>query len=151
MKDKYKVKRSRRQFRKPALTKPEKKEVNTLIKRVFVKNTEYKQYSKSQASIAVHTTAPYFSHLTNLGQNFTDATRVGDEFTLKSITARVGFNNGGAATSNAFVTWRIVVFQYKNSDVTPVATKMFLGSAAHPASAAGPFSSYDIEIGRAHV
>lgn len=93
------------------------------------KKIEYKQFAQGAGYANFSTSTFAASHLTPVPQGVRDTERIGDKVYARALHLRLGIQcniPGVAAPSNLFVNARVIVFQYKKTDSTPVAAEMFL-------------------------
>jgi len=103
------------------------KAVKRIVKKENKKNTEFKQHSNGVSQSTFYSGAgSAMIHLTDVAQGATDTTRIGDELTLNHIQIKLLLRNGLTNTSNELNTVRVMIFQYKSQDFTPLYTQLLL-------------------------
>lgn len=139
--------RNYKKTKKEPLSQAAKKQVAKIAKKVTEKETEAKQNSGAIAATIVYNGAGYLlDDLTDtISQSLTDSGRIADQIVLKSIELDIFFNNTVGAGTNAFVNWRVIVFQFKSKSV-PVPTDMLITTVANDGTNIGSFSSYNIDF-----
>lgn len=144
------VKKPRYAFKKKRkLAKSTVTAVKNIVKNEIKKEVEYKQYAAATTGVVPAYTGiagANFFNLTAIPQGPSDSTRNGDEVTLKHIHLRLFFINNTGLNSNPYVIWRVIVFQYKASDLVtaPTITNILLSSAANGGNS-GALSSRNID------
>lgn len=130
-----------------ALTRPQRTVVAKIAKKVVNRNEERKQYAAGIGSTAVYdgTAGSSVIHLSSVSQGLADNQRAGDEINIRSLRIRINCNNNFGNTANDFVTWRVIVFQYKNSNMAPTVAELFLQTAANGGTDYGAMSSRNID------
>lgn len=129
-----------------ALGKYQKKEVKQIVNKVLDGEEEHKQFSASDVLQSVWTGAgTKIVSLTSITQGDADNQRQGDEIHINSCHLRVGLFNNTGSGANPFVNFRVMIFQYKNSDMAPSVNQMFLTSNANNGNVAGTYSSRQID------
>lgn len=132
MKWKYKIPRKRKAVRQ-VLSKNQQTGVKQIVERKLKQNVELKQHAVSIGATEFYsgTAGTDIDLLTDMTQNITDTTRLGDEITLKSIELMMFFYNPSTAVSIPYSNVRVIVFQYIADPATaPAIAKMFLVSNA---------------------
>lgn len=103
------------------------KAIKNLVHKEVKKDVEHKQHTDGFTFTSTWGAigGTITDHITDIAQGVTDTTRVGDELTLVHIKVRGAILNG---TSNLYNDIRIIVFQYKNSDNTPIMDNLLQNS-----------------------
>lgn len=129
-----------------ALTDKQKKAVAKIAVKVTEKRVEHKLYIRSLLTQVVSDGAgSYFTELTSVPQGDTDSTRDGDELYLKHLDVMIRMSNGVGINSYGHIVWRVMLFQYKSQDNTPVISEMLSNSAANVGTVGGSFSHRNID------
>lgn len=141
----YYKKRNRKNCLKPQC----KKEVYKIVEKQIKAHAEIKQLSISTAAkqlVMLGSANAVFLDCMPIAGGSTALTRVANEITLRSVHIDLRFNNGtwhaAGTPGQQCVTWRVVVFQFKQDDaIVPLAVEMYKTSNANPLGTAqiGPY------------
>jgi len=142
---KYEAKsRAKTGAKSKALKPDQKKEVKALIAKEINVKAEAKQYSSGLALTNFYNgTGLILKNMTDVSQGLLDTNRVGDELYMKALHLRYAVYNGTGTTSNAYNVTRVIVFQYKDPDNTPIELQMFISTIMNGTYSA--FSSRNID------
>jgi len=112
---------------KAKVSQPMYKALKSLVHKEVKKDVETKQHTDGFTYTACYgaIAGTITDHITDIAQGVTDTTRVGDELTLKHIQVRGTVFNGATNNTNDI---RIIIFQYKNSDNTPIMDNLLQNS-----------------------
>lgn len=132
-------------MRKVALRQNQKKEVRKIVKRTIERTSEWHQYQLGSGFQTVYAGAgTVIIGLTRVTQGLQDNQRVADELTLQKIQIRLNMQNNQGAAANYWNLFRVMIFQYKNSDMAPSAGQL-LNIANANGGVVGTFSSRNID------
>jgi len=106
--------------------------IHKIVKSDLKKTEETKMFAASFGLTSIYggTAGALMQHLTGLAQAITDSDRVGDEITVKHLSMNFLLRNQVGATSNEFNDIRILIFQYKATDMLPIPSEMFITNNA---------------------
>lgn len=123
------------------------KQIRGIVKNDTKRNSEFKQFAADISVVGIYggSGGALLTHLTPVVQGVADNQRVGDQLTLNSINIRGVMLSGDGATANRFNDIRIVVFQYKDSDMNPLVSEMFLSNTVTSAAAQNAYSNRNID------
>lgn len=118
----YQRTRRRRRFRgRGALNKKQRKQVKALAEQVIEKKAEIKHHDTVGNILTLQWASPSIFDITQISQSFSDTSRVGDSFELKSIHFRgmlgLGVSPQFEATRLSTVI-RMIMFQWKEDNNT---------------------------------
>ena len=102
-----------------------KKATNVVLPK---KSIEYKQFTQGAGYLGFSTNTFAVTHLTPVTSGNNDNQRVGDKVYARALHVRLGIQCNFPAVgsqANPFVNARVIVFQYKKTDSTPLSLEMF--------------------------
>ncbi len=111
------------------------------------KSIEYKQFTLGAGYLGFSTNTFAVTHLTPVTSGNSDSQRVGDKLYARALHVRLGIQCNFPAVgsqANPFVNARVIVFQYKKTDSTPLSSEMFLHGAGQ--GTANSFSARNIDF-----